>query len=354
MLAKRYSKGHIFFICLLFLIPIGAVNGQKTKIKSEIKKIIRFDTESQLRDIPGFVVGIYDDGFMHTIPFGTNGKDTLLGDEVFELGSIEKVFVASLVMSMDTKGQLSISAPISEYLPEICPHLGSLTVENLLSHQTPFPRQLPQKQALESRKNFLSELCNLDLREKQKFGYSHLNYTLLKIIVEGLSDRTLSELLQEEIIGPLGMEQTKYGNYHPNITRGFNRLDQLVEKDTVTKHFRDGSLVSTTSDLLHFAMAHLGQSGSTLDTIFPKLVLEKHASSFNKSTFMSLGWFIVKEGKRPEIIMHTGRTDKHQALIALVKKTNTAVILLSNSTRDMENVGLLILRMINDNWKRKS
>jgi hypothetical protein len=55
--------------------------------------------------------------------------------------------------------------------------------------------------------------------------------------------------------------------------------------------------------------------------------------------------------KDKKIGIHTGRTSGHSCFMGMVKETNTAVVIFSNSWMGTGDLGLQILRMINQNWK---
>jgi beta-lactamase class C len=79
----------------------------------------------QAFDIPGAAVGVTMNGQHHAYFYGVASKDTrkpVTADTLFELGSVSKVFTATLTAYAAVEGKLSLSDPASRYLPAL---LGS-------------------------------------------------------------------------------------------------------------------------------------------------------------------------------------------------------------------------------------
>jgi CubicO group peptidase (beta-lactamase class C family) len=80
----------------------------------------------------------------------------------------------------------------------------------------------------------------------------------------------------------------------------------------------------------------------------------RHPSGIHRNTWAAMGWHVLRHRKRPDIVTHTGSTAGHRATIAFVKETKTGVVILSNSPFGHNGLEFSILRMLNDDWKRKA
>src|SRR5690349_20879026 len=68
----------------------------------------------------GIVVGIIEPHGRRIITYGhSSGHDTvrLTGDSVFEIGSVGKVFTALLLSEMVQRGEVTLTDPVTKYLP---------------------------------------------------------------------------------------------------------------------------------------------------------------------------------------------------------------------------------------------
>lgn len=77
---------------------------------------------SLMRDynIPGLVIGVVTRGGSAAFPFGVASKDTgqpVTRQTLFELGSISKVYTATLAGLGSARGALAWSDPVSRHLP---------------------------------------------------------------------------------------------------------------------------------------------------------------------------------------------------------------------------------------------
>jgi hypothetical protein len=112
---------------------------------------------------------------------------------------------------------------------------------------------------------------------------------------------------------------------------------------------------STLDDLLKFIRWNLGIDA--VPRLSPEMAesLRGHAirSNLGKEIFFTRGWFRVHPKKRRDVFIHSGRSSGHHASISFCPQTGTGVVVLSNSAYGTDNLGYLILRMINRNLKRK-
>src|SRR5579884_3535189 len=91
--------------------------------------------------VPGVAIGILSNGETATRGYGVASLETefpVRPDTLFQIGSVSKVFTATLVMRLVEAGQLDLDAPIVTYLPDLkladqaaC---GTITLRQLLSH----------------------------------------------------------------------------------------------------------------------------------------------------------------------------------------------------------------------------
>src|ERR1700747_2346256 len=90
-----------------------------TPSDTEIGKILKDQVGPENLGI-GIVVGVIDANGRRIIAYGSLAKDDkrpLNGDTVFEIGSITKVFTSLALMDMAQKGEVSVTDPVSKYLP---------------------------------------------------------------------------------------------------------------------------------------------------------------------------------------------------------------------------------------------
>jgi hypothetical protein len=80
---------------------------------------------------------------------------------------------------------------------------------------------------------------------------------------------------------------------------------------------------------------------------------DTHRPTDDKKLEIAPGWYRFLPKKDFPVYVHTGRTSGHSAMIAFSRETKTGVVVLANSSAGTDDLGLLILRMINRQWRRK-
>ena len=76
-------------------------------------------------------------------------------------------------------------------------------------------------------------------------------------------------------------------------------------------------------------------------------------TKINKNTSIAKAWHIFKEKKNPSICMASGATNGHSAVVVFVPQTKTGVVILSNSRAIQGGLAMSILKVLNNNWKRR-
>ena len=156
-------------------------------------------------------------------------------DSIFRIYSMTKPVVSVAVMMLLERGQLLLSDPVSQHLPEyahqqvhtaggLVPTTQPATVQDLLRHtagltyefqgDTPVQRQYGEvKIASRERSNaeFSQTLAALPLQFQPGSTWAYSRATdVLGRLVEVISGQTLGQFLQQEIFEPLGMVDTGF------------------------------------------------------------------------------------------------------------------------------------------------
>jgi CubicO group peptidase (beta-lactamase class C family) len=126
-------------------------------------------------------------------------------DELFQIGSISKSFVALALLQLHDEGKLDLQRPITDYLPwlRIDSKYGPITVHHLLTHTTGLPGAGDIFQ-------WDPELVHLAAYAPgEHFHYNNSMWDVLGILAWTLDGRELPELLRARVLGPLGMHASE-------------------------------------------------------------------------------------------------------------------------------------------------
>lgn len=363
----RFSTYYFTAILIIQLLAVKTFS-QSVELKTEIEKLIRFDTEIDFKKTPGFLVSIIDNDSTYYFSFGSkirNEQVEISKSDIFESGSITKVFTASLISILVHEGKLQYTDKVNGFIEEAYrnPRLENLTIMDLVTHQSGMslrPAFFGKKEKniqnpyAHYKKEDLLKYYRDYIPESKKFEYSHTNYALLELVINAVTQKSIEDVLIEKIFNPLGMRHSFIDFAEKKdkvITTGYDRSMKPVTPWSFSSFKGSEALKTTAEDLVSFLKANMNMSFSELDNIFNHNFTPQLQDSFNTQLSVAIGWHIINMNHF-NIITHTGRTSGHNVFIGMVRETKTAVVILANSTAGTEDLGLQILRMINYNWKR--
>lgn len=172
---------------------------------------------------PGVSAGVVRDGHLvwsgHVgsarlgAPGAAGGAGAPADDDTqFMIGSVTKTFTALTVMSLRDEGRLSLDDTLETYLPGT--RHARVPLRQMLAHASGLQRE-PVGNIWESleapeREAFLAgvEEAEQVLPAHHAFHYSNLAYGLLGQVVERVTGQDWELVVQERVLGPLGMTRT--------------------------------------------------------------------------------------------------------------------------------------------------
>lgn len=214
--------------------------------------------------IPSLAAGVVRDGEVAwTAGRGTHvrrGSDTRPdADTQYKIGSVTKTMTAALVMLARERGQLALGDTVGTHWPE-APYADA-TLRSLLSHSAGLTAEPHGPWWERTEGGDLAALvaahsdagASYVLEPGSRLHYSNLGYGLLGGVVEKVWGRSWWEVLQAEILQPLGMTRTSYQAVEP-AAEGFS-VDALTG-EVIAEPLPDtgamapaGQLWSTVADL---------------------------------------------------------------------------------------------------------
>jgi D-alanyl-D-alanine carboxypeptidase len=163
--------------------------------------------EQYLREMnaPGMSLVLADrDGVQRVATYGFSDRAARRAvdeQELFQIGSISKSFVALALLQLRDEGKLDLQRPVVDYLPwlRIDSKYAPITVHHLLTHTSGLPGAGDIFQ-------WDPEFAHLAAYAPgEHFHYNNAMYDVLGILAWTLDGRELPELLRERVLRPLGM-----------------------------------------------------------------------------------------------------------------------------------------------------
>lgn len=311
----------------------------------------------------GMAVAVIENGTPRFIAHGQFGiDDPRPVDEhtLFEAGSITKVFTNLLLAQLVLAGKIDLDAPIAQYLPDgtVLPTQGdrAITAFDLATHTSGLPR-MPDNVNLNGTLNpygdykaeaLLEWLADVELIGPigKDFAYSNAGTALLGLVITHVDGRPYAQIVQEEILAPLGMDDSfiaMAGRERPDMAKGHNGAGDRTPYWDFESFAPAGGLVSTASDLAKFVAAASGQVETPLKPAFA-LLLERTHPIGGPLKEIGLG-FIVSELPRRTVIWHNGGTGGFRSIAAYDRDNGNGVVVLSNrgTNAGIDDIGMHIL-----------
>uniref|UniRef100_A0AAU2V6Q7 Beta-lactamase family protein n=1 Tax=Streptomyces sp. NBC_00003 TaxID=2903608 RepID=A0AAU2V6Q7_9ACTN len=179
----------------------------------------RLDQLRITHHVPGATLAILVDGEVHELASGVLHRGTgvdATSDSVFQLGSLAKIYTATLIMQLVDSGELDLDAPVRQVLPDFVvadeQATRTITTRQLLSHTSgltcDFTYDSGRGDDCLARYVEAAKDVGLDCPPGTAVSYSSLGYNVLGRIIEVLTGQTWDEALKERLLVPLGLTGT--------------------------------------------------------------------------------------------------------------------------------------------------
>ena len=336
-------------IAVLITLFFHTISFAQQEIFSEItKKIETYLTEYENAGFSGTVLIELDGKKIISKGYGFRNlelKEKNTPNTIFDIGSITKQFTASAILKLEMQGKLSASNKITKYFENIPVDKSTITIHDLLRHQSGLQSNVGEDYEPISETEFMDTLMKSALQFKigSDFSYSNIGYSLLALIIEKVSGPTSEQYLYENLWKPAGMEQTGYSR--PNfgtdlIAVGYSKNNTIWGKPTEKKWngkapyhhlLGNGGIFSTSEDLYKWHISLMTEN------ILSKEAKEKmyHPSiraNENSSAIYGYGWDISKTNRDTYRVWHNGTNNIFYSDFMRFIDEKTTLILMSNKT----------------------
>lgn len=290
----------------------------------------------------------------------TNQPTTV--DSLFQIGSITKVWTATVVMQLIDDGRFGLETPVVEVLPEL--RLSSdevtrsVTIRHLLTHTSGIDGDVftDTGRGDDCLERYVALLADVTQNHPVGVTWSYCNsgYSLLGRVIERVTGQTWDAALRERLFRPLGLTHTVtlpeeailYGAAVGHV--GGEREEQRVTSVWVLPRSLGpaGLIVSRAADVLAFARMHLAggvaADGTRVLSEAAATAMAAHQADLPEKHLLGdswgLGWIRFGwDGQR--LIGHDGGTIGQAAFLRVLPSAGLAVTLLTNGgqTRDLYN-----------------
>jgi D-alanyl-D-alanine carboxypeptidase len=206
----------LFFLCA-FVLPSG---GQSHFIKAKEDSLLSL--LEQNNKAMGSLAVMDKGKIIYARAIGHAGitPEKKVSDEKtrYRIGSISKMFTATLVFQLIEENKLELSATLDKFFPSVR-NAEKITIGNLMNHRSGihnFTNDAAYNTYMTKMKT-KSEMIGIisanapDFEPGDRYEYSNSNYVLLGYIVEDLRKESYENVLQKYICSRAGLSDTHYG-----------------------------------------------------------------------------------------------------------------------------------------------
>ena len=275
-------------------------------------------------------------------------------NEIFEIGSITKVFTSTVLASLVKDKKIKLTDEINAFYPFGFKDNIKITFESLANHTSGLAR-LPENLDLSNTTNpyknygnneieeYLKNLLKLNSEPSKSYAYSNLGTGLLGYTL-GISQKTtFQDLLQKQVFEKYGMSNTftTSENLGNRLVKGMEKKGKSVSNWDFDVLFGCGGILSTTQDLTKFVFAQFDDSNKELE------LTRRPTFEIDKDFKIGLGWHILKSKSGNDLFWHNGGTGGYSSSLTMDVENKKAVMILSNVAQINKNIDDLGIELIN-------
>ncbi|MEG5265825.1 class C beta-lactamase [Pseudomonas sp. JDS28PS106] len=239
-------------------------DGLRTTLEEAAREVM------QRYDIPGLSIAVTDQGRQRFYDFGTTSRQSdqpVSPDTLFELGSISKTFTATLAAWAQANGQLSLTARIDSYLPQLRDsRLGKLPVYHLATHTAGgFPLQMPEQVQNEQQLMAYFRAWQPQYLAGTQRSYANPSIGLLGVVAARGMKMPFDQAMEKQLFPALGLRDTwlqvptgRLADY----AQGYDKTNAPVRLNPGVLSAEAYGVKSSSRDLLRFVEAHLTASAT--------------------------------------------------------------------------------------------
>ncbi|HJZ91840.1 MAG TPA: serine hydrolase domain-containing protein [Gemmataceae bacterium] len=258
----------------------------------------------------------------------------------FAAGSITKQFTCACILMLQEEGKLSVKDKVSKYYPGLT-RADEITLYDLMTHASGYADYYPldfvdrRMEKPIPPDDLIKEYAGgkLDFAPGTRWSYSNTGFILLGRVVEKLSGKPFPEFLAERIFKPVGMADTLFEPKPGQKAVALGHTSFALGDAEPAPREADGwihaagALYTTPSDLAKWDLALIG--GNVLKPESYKLMTTPRELADGRTRDYGCGLGVTRrEGET--ILQHSGAVSGFLAYNAMVPRTKSAVILMTN------------------------
>ncbi|GAA1932500.1 hypothetical protein GCM10009837_67820 [Streptomyces durmitorensis] len=336
----------------------------------------RLDTLRAEHHVPAASLAVLVDRTIHELASGVLHRGTgveATTDSVFQMGSIAKIYTASLIMRLAESGELDLDAPVVEVLPEFSaadPDATKvITTRQLLSHTSgltcDFTHDSGRGDDCLAKYVEAARDVALDCPPGTALSYSSVGYNVLGRIIEVVTGKVWDKALEDLLLTPLSLTHTmtlpeqalRFRAAMGHLGEAGQDPDPAPAWDLMPRSAGPyGRVIATAGDVVRLAQMHLNgglaQDGTrVLSEETVALMQQRVVESPDKWTVSADGWglgWTLYDWDGVQGYGHDGASIGQYGYLRVVPSAGVAVALLTNGGGARELYAALYRELLAD------
>jgi len=314
---------------------------------------VAVQAEASRWNVPGITVGLLHHAHEETTATGITSiltRQPVTDDTVFQIGSISKVFTATLVMRLVEEGLLDLDVPVITYVPDLpladATARTSVTLRHLFSHGAGFEgdRFIDYGRGDDALARSIAGFHTLQqwTAPGELYFYCNAGFYLAGRVIERVCGAPFERVMRERLFEPLGLRSAVFFAEEaitlPHAVG--HRLPSREAGHTIAQGYSlprnvnaAGGIVTSTRDLLRFARMHIDDGGIDGTRLIPpqsaRAMRSPHMDAGPGRGWYGIGWSI-NDYDEFRIVGHGGATGGFRAQLTVVPERSFAIAILTN------------------------
>ena len=313
--------------------------------------------------VTGMAISIFNDGqAVYHKTFGYKNADTKIPLQTstnFYGASLSKAVFSVLVMKLVEEKVIELDIPLQNYLPKPVYEYGkgsSWNQDYTSLEQDSLYKKITARHCLTHTSGFANwrwdepdQNLHVVFEPGSQYRYSGEGLCYLQFVIEKRTGKSLNDLMQEKIFGPLGMKYSSYTwqpAFEANYCFGHDTKGKVLEKDKDNAPRAASTLETTPDDYALFISAVLQKKilrRATYDTLFKQQIRIRTRFQFGQEPWKyttsendpislgyALGWGWLKTPYGPGVFKE-GHGDGFQHYSILFPGKRLGIVIMTNS-----------------------
>jgi len=329
---------------------------------AEVEQIVRRHVQPMLIAAGGMAVVVHIDGrtlFFNYDLADVARKEPITSDVLFNLASVTKVFLATLLAQAVKQGEVALEDPVAKYVTELQQggDIRKVTLGELASHTsglTRTPQQYePWHRGPYKLPDFIRYLNSWKADDAHMPGkqeiYSNSGFFLLSLALQRRFDTPIAKLLDARVLAPLGMSSTVMpvptangrgqlaGAFRRRAVQGYNFDAQPVgapgNQQGPFNWPGTGQLYSSARDMAVFLAANLGVLPEHRPLQEAMALAQTGMFTVTPRFTQALAWQVVRNGDITFVDKNGGLSNT-ATYIGMIPQKRLGIVVLSNCGRE--------------------